>query len=241
MEKESFFKIIRSNIEESGYHLNIVSSPTEPRYAYSIGLNEKFGIELMLAGGLYYHKKNLFEIFNYIVNQLENRRNELPDSHFNTDLGDFSLTKVHPSWSVLMGLGAFDYYQNQDIAFLQILPDKEHFTMEIPNMSVERSHDTDPIWKWLDKDWDLPVPLSSTVATNIEVLRGDTVTELMRWEEDEWEMFSIPGTDVEPVNTRIVSIATLIGMDSSLERTLSLKIGKGLWRENSQSPWNDWG
>ncbi|SOD17747.1 DUF4262 domain-containing protein [Pedobacter xixiisoli] len=241
MEKEALLKIIRNNIQGHGYHLNIVSSPTEPRYAYSIGFHEKFGFELIFAGGLYYLEQDLFTIFDNIKSQIEGSITELGSANFETDLGTFSLQNVDTSWSKIMGLGAFDYYQNKDIVFFQVLPDEEHHTLEIPDMSIVRSHDTAPIWKWLDKEWDLPVPIGATVATNIEVLFGDAVTELMRWEEDEWEMFSIPGPDVEEEATRIVSIATLISIDPTLNSTITIEVGKGLWREDRDSEWQNWG
>jgi hypothetical protein len=46
---------IKHNIEKSGFHVYIVmgAGPT-PRFAYTIGLRESLGAELVLAGGLYY-------------------------------------------------------------------------------------------------------------------------------------------------------------------------------------------
>lgn len=48
--KDKYLQLIKSNIEECGYHIyGVVDSGPLPRFFYSIGLSEKIGIELMLA------------------------------------------------------------------------------------------------------------------------------------------------------------------------------------------------
>jgi hypothetical protein len=240
MHKEQFLERISQNITDHKFHLNIVSSESEPRYVYSIGLSEKFGFELLFAGGILYLKKDLQTIFREISEKLNNNLKSLLRLKFMTSVGEFSIREVDRAWSSVMGLGAFDYYNNKEIVFLQIVPDANHFTLDIPDMSEGRSISENDVWKYLDKEWDLPVPLESTVATNIDVLMGEPVTELMRWENNEWEMFAGAGPEVAENDMRVVSIATLIGIDPSLEPTMHLEIGKGLWRENKESEWNSW-
>lgn len=239
MNREGFVKGIEENITKYGFHLTIVSSATEPRYAYTIGLTEKIGAELIFAGGLIYLKDELDEIFTDI--QLKFSR-DLPgsDARFETKFGSFTLGMVHRSWSDLMGLGVFDYYHNPDIPFLQIIPDKNRYTLDIPDMANDRERAANFVWNWLDNKWDLSVSEHSTVVTNMGVLKGEPVTELMRWEEDEWEMFSIPGPDVNESEIRVLSIATLLGIDPTLKASLNLEVGTGLWRTDRDSEWNQW-
>jgi hypothetical protein len=63
----------------------------------------------------------------------------------------------------------------------------------------------------------------------------------MRWEEDEWEMFAGSGPDVEKNDIRVVSLGTILGIDSTLLSAVDLKIGEGLWRTDRDSDWNEWG
>jgi len=54
--------------------LTIFKSAIEPRYAYTIGLTGIFEYELIFAGGVYYLKVELSQIFNGIVDELKEDR-----------------------------------------------------------------------------------------------------------------------------------------------------------------------
>jgi len=89
-----------------------------------------------------------------------------------------------------MLLGVFDYYRRADVQAYQIMPDSNHFTNDIPDMSKEWSVSTEHVWQWLNRKWSYNIPESSTVIINLYALQGESITELMRWEQDEWEMFA---------------------------------------------------
>ena len=75
--------------------------------------------------------------------------------------------------------------------------------------------------------------------TNLEALKGAAVTEAMRWEVDQWELFSGAGPDVKKEDTRVVPLSTLVLYDSTLDLVMKLEEGKGLWR-NEDMMWNKW-
>lgn len=233
-----FSDTIRDNIKKYGHHITFVTNGAEPRYAYTIGVYEKFGFELVFAGGIYYMQNEVKDIINDIVSQLK-----LPDK---SDLftmetyGQFKLSKIHHSWNKLMMLGFFDYYKLNNVQAFQIIPAPEYFTLDIPNMSKEWMESSEPVWKWLSKKWGYLVPEDSKVTTNINSLHGEKITEVMRWEKDEWEAFAGAGPDVEKKDIRIVSLGTLLGIDPSLEPILNLKIGKGIWRDSTELKWHKW-
>lgn len=233
-----FKEIIKRNIEKYGHHITIVSGDIQPRYAYTIGLKEKLGLELVFAGGIYYMKDEVLEIINNITEKLKtpDRTNAFQINRF----GSFLLSKVHKSWSDLMALEVFDYYKQNSIDFFQIIPDPDHFTADIPNMNIEWKESSEPVWKWLKKNWDYPVSKAPTVTTNIDSLRGAKITEVMRWEEDVWEAFAGSREDVNDEDMRVVSLATIIGIDPSALPILELKIGKGLWRDSEELEWHEW-
>ncbi|MEO1253297.1 MAG: DUF4262 domain-containing protein [Bacteroidota bacterium] len=239
-DKKTGLELIESNVETYGYHVYLVSSKTEPRYAYTIGLNDKLGIELIFAGGIFYLKEDLYRIFDSIIRELKRDQNIEGLSVTDRRLGTFTLSKVHDTWSQEMLLGAYDYYQTEDIAAYQIKPDMEHTTLDIPDMSVDRKQSINAVWKWLDHDWDLPVPKNSTATTNLDALMGKPITEVMRWEVDEWEMFAGSGPDILKEDMRVVPVGTILGIDASLSKALSLEVGKGIWRESATTEWNNW-
>jgi hypothetical protein len=83
------------------------------------------------------------------------------------------------------------------------------------------------------------VPENATATTNLPALRGDRITEVMRWEEGEWEIFAGAGPDVPKAELRVVPLATLLAADGSLVRALSLEVGTGVWRD-ADSDWHPW-
>jgi len=89
--------------------------------------------------------------------------------------------------------------------------------------------------------WNYSVPEDSTVVSNINALLGDTITEVTRWENNEWEIFAGAGPDVKEDEMRIVSLGTILGKDKTLAPAINLDLGKGIWRESLESSWNKWG
>lgn len=239
--KKEFLDLVKSNIDNYGYHITLVSGGTEPRYAYTIGLTEKIGFELLFAGGIFYLKDEVYTIFNAIVEALDDGIN-LEESHIEIDnLGVFSHSKVHNSWSEVMMLGVFDFYNTKHITTFQVKPDAKHYTLDIPNMAEKWSPIKEPIWQWLCEDWKLPIPQNATAITNLDALMGKLTTEVMRWEDDEWEIFAGAGPDVQKKDIRVVPIGVLLGIDKSLHDITSLEIGKGVWRDSKEQVWNKWG
>jgi hypothetical protein len=234
-----FKEVIKENIVKHGHHVTTVISDTEPHYSYTIGLSETLGFELIFAGGIYFMKEQVVEIINEIANRLKISSGENACKTMN--FGLFTLNKVNQTWSSLMILGIFDYYQRKDIDVLQIVPDPKYYTIDIPNMAKEFAEISEPVWKWLTKEWDYPVSKKATVITNIDAMQGQKITEIVRWEVDEWEGFVGSGDEVNQDDVRVVSLATMLGIDDSLLPILSLEIGKGFWRDADELKWQQWG
>jgi hypothetical protein len=228
---------IRENIARSGQHIYMVMGDTTPRFAYTIGVSESVGVELILAGAVFYMRDDVPKIIHSTVAHLRAARDREPVEV--AGLGSFTLRNVDSSWARELMLGVFDYYQKKDIPALQIVPDQDHWTIDVPNMSIPWSVAEEPVWKWLREPWTYPVREDSTAITDLAALRGDRVTEACRWEEDEWELFAGAGPDVPKDEMRMVALGTLLAADPSLERVVSLTIGTGLWRDDG-SDWHPW-
>jgi hypothetical protein len=241
IERPELFKRISSDIERVGYHLTLVAGNILPRFAYTIGGINTFGSELIFAGGELYSRYDLSNIFSHAFDELK-RGVQWKDVSIDLgSLGTFSLSLVHRSWCKLLALDAFDFYNEQEIKALQILPDRKHHTLDIPDLSTEFEGESNPVWQWLTREWDVPIPNDSMAVTNIEVLFGTRATEVMRWEENEWEIYAGAGPDVPKEDMRTVPLAVLTGIDKSLEPAMHLPIGKGLWRDPIALVWNNWG
>lgn len=231
---------IKLNIRHHGHHIyRVAGGGPLPRYVYSIGLKERIGLEVVLAGASFYFADAVEEVVNEIANKIQSVK--LQKSTILTTHGSFSLRSVHESWANRLFLGAKDYYQTEAIGALQIVPAEEYWTADIPDMSIAWSPDADPVWKWLEVSWPYAVPASSTATTDLAALRGETVTEMVRWEEDQWEIFAGPGPEITEDQARVVPLGTLIGIDASLEIATTLAIEEGLWRSEVGEEWNQWG
>jgi hypothetical protein len=137
--------------------------------------------------------------------------------------------------------GALGFYKVRDIPAFQIVPDPAHWTIDVPDLSKPWSAKAAPAWRWLDEEWKYPVPLKSVGITNLAALRGEPVTEVMRWEEDEWELFAGPGPDVPKNELRVVPLGTILASDQSLDPVVSLSIRTGMRRDDGMSDWHPWG
>jgi hypothetical protein len=138
-------------------------------------------------------------------------------------------------------LGAFDYYQKRNIPALQVVPDKAHWTIDVPDMSAPWNTTKEPVWRWLHEPWTYPVPEDATAATNLSALRGDGVTEAARWEEDEWEICAGAAPDVPEDEMRVVPLGNLVAADPSLAPVVDLPIGEALRRDpDPDSEWHPW-
>ena len=238
-QKKQALDDIRENIARIGHHIYVVSGGQTPRYAYTVGVSESIGVELILSGAILYMMDEVGTIINDIAGQLKAQ----PDRRVFevTGLGSFTLRKVDSSWATEFMLGAFDYYQRREIPALQIVPDKAHWTIDVPDMSAPWSATTEPVWRWLKEPWTFPVPEDATATTDLAALRGERVTEAMRWEEDDWEIFAGAGADVPKDAMRVVALGTLIAADKSLDPVVHLAMGEGLWRDpEPDSEWHPW-
>jgi hypothetical protein len=229
---------IQQNIASSGMHIYVVSGGAVPRFSYTIGLSETLGYELVLAGAIRYFLTDVSQIFSLLVKSLPTST-PTEQSFRLGDFGSFTLSKVHQSWSEEMLLGAFDYYKRKSIPALQLVPDQEHWTVDIPNLNEPWGPESQPVWKWLKHPWLFDVSEDSLVVTNLKALEGTKVTEVARWEESEWEAFAGSGPDTEEADFRVVPLGTMIASDPSLEFMLGLEVGKGCWRDGN-GDWNLW-
>lgn len=232
--------LIRQNIAHRGFHIYVVTGGGNPHYGYTIGLSETLGAELILAGSYFYRLNEVSMVIESVIGEL---RSPViwSEQTVTTELwGSFSFRPVHMSWAAALMLGAFDYYQTEATQAYQIVPDDAHGTIEVPVLSQLWTPESAPAWRWLHEEWAFPIPRDSVALTDLNALRGMRITEVMRWEHDQWEIFTGPGPGFPESQRRVVPMGVLLAADSSLLPAVELPVGRGYWRD-AESDWNPWG
>jgi hypothetical protein len=236
----SALQAIRQNIEKHGHHVYLITGEASPRFGYTIGLTDALGAELVLAGAVTYSAADVQKIVNACAERLRAGAS-FADTIELDEFGAFELRAADPAWLREMLRGAFDYYRGREIRAFQIVPDEEHWTIDIPDLEKPFDADEEPAWRWFWEDWPYAVPRHSIATTNLDALRGEPITEAARWEETEWELFAGAGPDVKREDARVVPLGVLLGFDRSLEPAVELEVGKALWREGQEDEWHAWG
>ncbi len=236
---DSFLKVIGDNIERRGFHITLVSSDTEPRFAYTIGLTEKIGFELVLAGGFLYMANEVGRILNFIGDYLLTENSE--DRVISVEgYGEFFLSEVHESWNKHMLLGVYDYFDLSEVKSFQIVPLKNK-TVEIPDMSIPYSRELFPIWKYLDDDvdWDFPMPKDSTATVDMDFFYGEKIIRIIHWEVEDWEMFTRGAKEILDSEIRVIPFNVALAIDPTLFPALKLEVEEGLIRNLVDMDWQD--
>ena len=240
MNKTEYLQHIKNVIITKGYYTAYVMAEQQPSFAYTIGLTSKNGFELAFCGGANYNLNDFTTIIDGIVFKIT-RNDIIFDKYFEIEgYGKFKLHITDESWNKKILLGVYDLFNLDSIIAYQIIPEEKNKLLDVPNMSLKWD-DKNPIWRWLEDEWTYPIPLDSIIITNIKALRGESITEITRWGINEWEMFAGAGPDVKQEEIRIVPFGTLLGIDNRIEPAINLEVEKGLWREDGDSEWNEWG
>lgn len=222
---------INAHIQSRGYHLYVISSSDAPRYVYTIGLKERIGYELCLAGAMFFNLDEVEEIFSHLIGKLKG----MDDSRIELlSYGAVELLDVGNDWVEGLFFGSLDFYGEDFIKFKQIYLHQFKELIDVPNCSLPLDQS---LWSdSLDSEYN-----TYTAVVNKEVLNNEAVLEVMRWEQNEWEMFSYAGPNVPKNNLRIIPLKVCLRADTSLKNSLTLNVGKGAWREKRESKWNEWG
>lgn len=231
--RDKALELIAINIKRNGYHVYVVSGGPVPRWAYTIGLSQSLGCELVLAGGALLSKASVLDLIKVLSQGGAWQINQT----FADDRGQFALSPVCGSWGAELLAGANDYYSRQVVA-LQIVPLGALATIEVPDLAHEHVRGEPSAWRWLFEKWPyLNVPPNSEAMVDAHVLRGTAATDVARWEEDYWEVFSSPGVQVVKEDARILPLGALVGSDPSLEILTTLRVGQALQKSKERGMW----
>jgi hypothetical protein len=233
--RRRFLEQIGAHIASHGNHVTLVRQGQVPRFAYTVGRTGAGAPELLLAGAVALSADQVIRALNHAARAAPaaGATLEVPGA------GAFAVRPVDPSWSDRMILGALDYYERDTLPALQLVPEGEASTYDVPDASRPWDPDREPVWRRLDSSSDPELPVTWTAVVDLDALRGKPVSEAARWEEDDWELFSGPGPDFGQDDIRIVPLGLLLAYDPSLEPVAQLRVGEALWRD-PPGPWQPW-
>jgi hypothetical protein len=143
---------IRSNIESTGHHVTLVQGGPLPRFAYTIGLSDTAGHEVVLAGGIGLLLDAVKRALNRAVAAARNQSLTADSGLAVEDVGSFRIRPVHESWATQLLLGAIDFYGRDDVRAVQLIPEGDAWTIDVPDLSVPWSAAREPIWRWLKSE-----------------------------------------------------------------------------------------
>jgi len=229
--------LINSNIQKYGCHIYMVKSGSSlPRFSYSIGLKDILGLDLVLAGASLYSDEEVKMILDEIIVALKNDKSI---DTITTTLGVFTLKDVDNSWVQELMLGALDYYDTDTVKALQVLPtDKRKFSIDIPNLQNKYSSNDEPLWQWLTMDWNYDIPSSSMCVTNTDVLLGESLYQAIRWEEDYWEAFSKPSSEIVEEDTHFIPLSFILESNEVNKIIATLSIDQAVTKIDDE--WGVW-
>lgn len=230
---------IKQNIRRYGRHIYAIGGGASPRYAYTIGLRDSIGAELVLPGAAMFDLGEVQHILNTVGDRMRDARQVEAEIELD-ELGTFTLRRAHASWTDRMLLGALDYYNTREVRAYQIVPDEEHWTIDVPDLAEAYGPERAPVWRWLDEPWTYPVPETSIAVTNLDALCGNGITEAGRMEDDAWELFAGPAHETLDEEVRVVPLGTLLAYDPTLIDVLTLRVGAGVQRICDCEPWRAW-
>ena len=121
------------------------------------------------------------DVVNAIARRLQAGEGTGKNSGLSVDgSGSFLLSESDASWTAKMLLGALDYFDIEQLRAMQITPDREHWTIDVPDMREPLNPAVQPIWHWLETDWSYPVT-SKSKALQIEFGFPILISPVSRW------------------------------------------------------------
>jgi hypothetical protein len=156
-------------------------------------------------------------------------------------LGPIELREVDPSWvssPVLRGLGLGTAPALQIVAL-----DAGHQTIDVPDMRLRWPSSVGQSWALLDPETPVvPARHDCLVDINMAALLGAPVTEVIRWEDGDWQMAADEedGHETTDEDIRVVHMTVLVDADPSLAEVTDIQPGRSYRRKAADDRWVKW-
>ena len=158
------------------------------------------------------------------------------------NLSESSITfqEVDRFWIENLMFGALDYYKNDDIKALQVLPaDKNLLFSTIPNMSLPLDKSKSSIWiDYFKEGEDINCINNDYWWVDTGILHGKPILEIYHIEDDEWQALSYHSGETRNDNQMFqISFHTIVTIDSDTVNILDLETGNWSRRDSIRERW----
>jgi hypothetical protein len=243
---QSLRERVFENVRRHGWHYYRVNGGPTPPWAYTIGLFETFGLpELVLAGATYFTKQEVEAGIRALVESGRSDRPNANDRRSVAQLGQLLFTQPHQTWVNHLLLGAVDFYSVYGVESFPVLQarptDGPRSTIDTPATEQPFDIQRERPWRWLGEEWPYALDPTTHVLTDLDALRGSTVTMVVRNEQSvpglRWEAWATSFEDVPREIVRSTPFGTLLATDPTLGAVLDLPPGGYAARDDVDDPW----
>ncbi|WP_139346625.1 hypothetical protein [Sinomonas mesophila] len=210
-----------------------VQQGTTPSYGYTEGVTALAGCELVCAGALRYNVYEVDRILRACAENLARRSSHEAAMVEVAGLGTFTTGGVESDWVEALLLGT--PMRRLQAHWVQVIPVEPTPTVDTPDMARSLSEGHDPVWQWLVRPWDLPIPEKSCLVTTLAVLtRFSPPVSIYRWDVDQWEALDKPAVELDRATARVAPFGVLTALVADWSLALSLEVGEGFERIGSE-------
>lgn len=223
------------------FAVTVVAGPT-PRWQYTIGLTQAGLPEVVVAGSAAYRDATLDALLRSVGSGLLAGA-YAPDARgLRVEGVDVDLMPVHVSWAQRLLVVAATYHERPAVDAVQAVPSGGW--IDIPRTSVPLDLSIERPWRWLDDEWPYACSSRTRVFTDLDVLRGSPIVEVIHEREpgglNSWTMRAHAAAAGAEQEGRVVPIGTVLAIDPTVALTLDLKPGEFAVRDGPQADWQAW-
>lgn len=229
-------------VRRRGWHQYRILAGPLPSWSYSIGCWESYGSpELVFAGGNFFTAAQTNSLFSELVARARDQAPAAGALWTTEAVGPVAFAPVHTSWVQQLLLGAEDFYGDRPYERLQVLPDAEFRTIDVPDLAQPFDAAREPAWRWLDEPWPYRLGKATFVVTDLRALHGAPVLSVHRHHDgaagSPWDLFAMEEDVIPNQVARAAPLGVLIAHDRSLDVVERLEPGQAARRPDGTSAW----
>lgn len=229
-------KKILDDVKEFGFHIIFIPEGEYlPSFAYTIGLKETYNHPEIIVFGL--KQEVMGGILNALGTEIKNGKNYEPNADYENVISNYPIRFIEVKkehYPDYLGYAGWFYENTFDFPAYQLVwTDKEN------NYPWENGFNEN--WKFkqpiLDRNTDFKFyeDRNLGVFTTQETLDGKPILWVYHDEEGDWQFHSEENPNLD--NAKLVSLESLVEMDSTLNEIYHLNYGQSARRETAESEW----
>ena len=227
---------ILDDVEQFGFHIVVVSEDEYlPGFAYTIGLTKTYNHPEIIIFGL--NNKMMHEILNGLGTDIKSGKTFEPNNDYDNVISNYpikflEIKKDH--YQDYFGYGGWFYDNKFDFPAYQLVWTDDDGNYPWENGFNENLKFKQPI---LDRNTDFKFyeERNLGVFTTQVTLDGKPILWVYHNEDGDWQFYSEENPNLD--NAKLVSLESIVNLDSTLNEIYYLNFGQFATRENAKSEW----